>query len=277
MFAQTFREKWNLPRQVTNFYSFEASSPLLSRHGLLQLRTRDGRYYLSSLDVTSATGPDGLSTILLHQLSHILCFPFTLLARRIVHTGKWPLAWTKHWICPLFKRNSRFLASNYRGLQITSQMSKAMERFLGVHFLTHLSVSGAFGTSQFAYRKYHGARDAVLYVTLVWLLAFAHGRKVGTYCSDVSSAFDRVDSEILLAKLRRSNVHPSLVAVISNWLFHRSGEVVVQKEYQEGEKNFHSDHCVKECEKILWKHPRTLGLLNPTRVAHVGNAGVDPK
>ena len=202
LFAQTFREKWNLPQLVTNFYSFEASSPSLLRHGLLQLRTRDGRYYLSSLDVTSATGPDGLSTFLLRQLSHILCFPFTMLARRIVHTGKWPLVWKKHWICPLFKRNSRFLASNYRGLQITSQMSKAMERFLGVHFLTHLSVSGAFGTSQFAYRKYHGARDAVLYVTLVWLLAFAHGRKVGIYCSDVSSAFDRVDSEILLAKLR---------------------------------------------------------------------------
>ena len=107
-------------------------------------------------------------------------FPSTLLARRIVHTGEWPLVWKKHWIFPLFKHNSRFLVSNYRGLQITSQISKAMERFLGVHFLTHL----------------------------VWLLAFALGRKVGIYCSDVSSVWQSRFWNITgkATKIKRSSV-----------------------------------------------------------------------
>ena len=97
-----------------------------------------------------------------------------------------------------------------------------------MHFLDHLSFAGCFGDSQFAYRKYHGARDAVLYVVLVWLLAFAHGRKVGTYCSDVTSAFDRVSFSKLMAKLRKSVIHKDLADVIADWLIGRKGQVIIE-------------------------------------------------
>jgi hypothetical protein len=103
-----------------------------------------------------------------------------------------------------------------------------MERFLGMHFLDHLSFSNCFGESQFAYRKYHGSRDAVLFVILTWLRALALGRKIGIYCSDVSSAFDRVSSLILKRKMDCSVIHPDLVRVISEWLVGRIGEVIVQ-------------------------------------------------
>ena len=130
-----------------------------------------------------------MSTVLLRNLASVLCFPFARLARRIVQTGKWPSSWKVHWICPLHKRKSRASAANYRGLQLTSQLSKAMERLLGIHFLPQLSFSGSYGSNQFAYRRFHGARDAILYVVLSWLLALAMGKKVGVYCSDVVGAF----------------------------------------------------------------------------------------
>ena len=75
-----------------------------------------------------------------------------------------------------------------------------MERLLGVHFLPQLSLSGNFGTNQFAYRRFHGARDAILFVVFSWLRAVATGNKVGVYCSDVSSAFDRVSTSMLIEK-----------------------------------------------------------------------------
>ena len=63
---------------------------------------------------------------------------------------------------------------------------------------------------------------------LVWLLAFARGRKVGLYCSDVAGAFDRVSCELLLSKLERSIIHRDLLKVISSWLVGRVGKVIVQ-------------------------------------------------
>ena len=91
-----------------------------------------------------------------------------------------------------------------------------------------MSFAGSFGVSQFAYRKYHGARDAVLYVVLIWLLAFGQGRKVATYCSDVVSAFDRVSFEKLMAKIRKSVIHEDLVRVIEDWLTGRKGQVIIE-------------------------------------------------
>ena len=89
---------------------------------------------------------------------------------------------------------------NYRGLQLTSQLSKAMERYIGVHFLGRLSFF-CFGNTQVAYRKRHGARDGILYVVLVWLQALALSYKIALYCSDVSGAFDHVRSQRLIKKL----------------------------------------------------------------------------
>ena len=227
-FSVCFRQKWMLPASVSNFDSSQILSSVISRGGFLQLRSRNAKFHLSSLDPASATGPDGISTVLLRNVGSTICRAFAVLARRIVDTGIWPKIWKTHWVCPLHKKGPRSDAKNYRGLQITSQMSKAMERFLGMHFLNHLSFSGSFGSSQFAYRKFHGARDAVLFVTLTWLLAFALGNKIGVNCSDVAGAFGRVSTEKLIAKTRRSVIHSGIAKVIENWLIDRVGQVIVQ-------------------------------------------------
>ena len=63
----------------------------------------------------------------------------------------------------------RSCAFNYRGLQLTSQLSKVVERFIGTHFLSRLS-STTFGDNQFAYRSSHGVRDALLFVILFFVV-----------------------------------------------------------------------------------------------------------
>eukprot|EP00959_Pyramimonas_sp_CCMP1952_P418212 8761676-Pyramimonas_sp.AAC.1 len=85
-------------------------------------------------------------------------------------------------------------------------------------FAPRLECIGAFGSHQFAYCPGRGARDAILYVVLRWLLAFAGGRRVALYCSDVSGAFDRVDASRLMLKLRGFGVDPRLCDIISSWL-----------------------------------------------------------
>ena len=79
----------------------------------------------------------------------------------------------------------------------------------------------AFGQAQFAYRKRHGARDAVLCYALSWIAGLNDGKKIGVYCSDVSGAFDWVDSEIMMTKLASFGLNAKLVSVISSWLRNR--------------------------------------------------------
>ena len=91
----------------------------------------------------------------------------------------------------------------------------------------------AFGHAQFAYRKNHGARDAVLYYVLSWIDGLNDGFKIGIYCSDVSGAFDRVDADILIKKLESFGLNTKLVSVIRSWLRQRKGFVIVSGDKSE--------------------------------------------
>ena len=104
--------------------------------------------------------------------------------------------------------------------------SKAVERYL-CPFFAPLLEARAFGHAQFAYRKGHGARDAVLYYVLSWIDGLNDGFKIGIYCSDVSGAFDRVDADILIKKLESFGLHDKLGDVTRSWLRQRTGFVIV--------------------------------------------------
>lgn len=158
-----------------------------------------------------------------------LSLPLAKLIRRILEQGRWPAAWTEHWLMPLHKRKAVSDPVNYRAINLTAQVSKAVERFLCPSLSPTLE-SAAFGTAQFAYRKKHCARDAVLYYVLSWIDCLNSGLKVGVYCSDVAGAFDKVDADLLVRKLCSFGVSASLVAVIRSWLRDRVGFVIVSGE-----------------------------------------------
>ena len=91
--------------------------------------------------------------------------------------GRWPEPWMLHWIVPLYKRKSVYDAGNYRGVHLTAQISKAMERQLRMLFMPFVLRNDAFGPNQFAYVPERGARDALAYMVLEWITALAKGRK----------------------------------------------------------------------------------------------------
>ena len=115
---------------------------------------------------------------------------------------------------------------NYRGIHLTSQLSKLLERILRRIFLPTLE-RVAFGSSQFAYRRGRGARDAIAFYVLSWIEAFNQGRKIGLYASDVSGAFDKVSATLLVSKLQSFGLHGNIIGVIRSWLRDRSARVIV--------------------------------------------------
>ena len=118
-------------------------------------------------------------------------------------------------------------ASNYRGVHMTAQFAKILERFVGLAFLPTLACEISVGPNQFAYLKQRGARDALAYLVLSWLAAFREKASIALYMSDVSGAFDRVSSGRLLAKLRAQGMPQDLLSIIASWLRKREAQVVV--------------------------------------------------
>ena len=182
---------------------------------------------LKTLDEESALGPDLIPTRILKQCAHALAPVLHKLIIAILTFGEWPTIWRVHWVVPLYKRKSVYDPGNYRGIHLTSQISKVAERVIAALFVPQLICSGAFGRNQFAYMPERGARDALAQLVLTWISLFGRKRKIAVYCSDVSGAFDKVNSRRLLRKLRARGVPMEILLVIQSWLYERKARVAV--------------------------------------------------
>ena len=133
----------------------------------------------------------------------------------------------------LFKKGVKWKASNYRGVHLTAQAGKAVERILQKTCGPHFSGEQCTGENQFAYKTRRGARDALAYLVLTWLDGFGTGKKYALYCSDVAGAFDRVGTDRLVAKLRAKKVPEKWVRLFQSWLRERPAKVVVGGKFSE--------------------------------------------
>ena len=87
---------------------------------------------------------------------------------------------------PLFKKKSPWAPANYRGVHLTSQVGKAIERLLQRSFGNHLTGSEVAGFNQFAYRRERGARDMLALLVLL---------KLGSHwCYPKATSFNLVDA-----------------------------------------------------------------------------------
>ena len=193
----------------------------------LAFRSRTCRRFFRQLEVSKATGQDKISAAILKELSDELAVPFTLVVRRLFYEGCWPAIWKHHMIVPIFKRGAAFKPGNYRGVHLTTVLSKVAEKMVGQH-LTPFLQRRAFGENQWAFSSGLSARDLVTMLMMAWLLAVCTGKKVGAYLSDISGAFDRVFKPYLLAKLQGYGVGEALLNFLDAYLSPRKGQVFVQ-------------------------------------------------
>ena len=135
---------------------------------------------MDKLRVDSGTGPDLLPARILKNCSAVLAKPVLLLTMCILTSGTLPEIWRRHWVVPLYKKKSVFQPGNYRGIHLTAQLSKVVERMFKLLYYPFLTSSLAFGPRQFAYTTGRGARDALALLALTWVSALAAGRKLAS-------------------------------------------------------------------------------------------------
>jgi hypothetical protein len=233
LFATTFSSKFIMSAAEHNEYTDLEPRPYKGQCYIARVTEEQAMGVLNSLDVDSGTWPDLLPARILKVCANVLAKPVHLLALCIISSGFWPTDWIHHWIVPLHKKKNKYSPANYRGIHLTSQLSKVVERLLKALVDPYIVRTSAFGPQQFAYTVGRGARDVLAMLVLVWIKALAEGQKIAVYCSDVSGAFDRVRMTRLIAKLRNKGLHHSLVDVISSWLRQRTSQVVVGGTYSD--------------------------------------------
>ena len=169
LFAEMLGKKYVLPEAVHNEFSDIHRRTSAEQAGFLPIRRRLIEKILKSLDADSSSGPEKMPTKLLKHCCVALALPVAILCRLILSRGMWPDPWRIHWLFPLHKKKVRSDPGNYRGIHLTSQLSKIVERVFAHHLIPYLTRVGAFGRNQFAYVRQRGYRDALAFVTFTWV------------------------------------------------------------------------------------------------------------
>ena len=182
---------------------------------------------LSALPERKATGTDDLPAKLLKLGATSIVEPVTYLINLSLATGMFPNAWKNARICPVFKRGDTTNPSNYRPISILPVISKIIERAVFDQIYPFLSENNMIYKYQSGFRPQHSTLTALINITEDWYEAIDKGNYVGLVMIDLKKAFDTVNHDILLQKLKQFNVSNESIRWFQSYLRERSHNTVV--------------------------------------------------
>ena len=111
--------------------------------------------------------------------------------------------WKRAAVHPLLKKPGlQLISKNFRPVSNLQFTSKLTEKAVAVQLQEHMRVNGLFPELQSAYRQHHSTETALLKVKNDLLLAMDKGQVILLLLLHLSSAFDTVEHQILLKRLR---------------------------------------------------------------------------
>ena len=183
--------------------------------------------FINELCSTSACGPDGVATLLLKKCSQSLCNPLYLIYRKSLDSGTVPKSFKISNITPIFKSGNKGLAVNYRPVALTSQLSKVFEKIIRNRLLSFFDSNAILNDSQHGFRSGRSCVSQLIAHFEKVIEFLSQGSNVDVVYLDFSKAFDKLDFNILLAKLKKYGVAGKLGRWIHAFLTGRQQFVTV--------------------------------------------------
>ena len=146
--------------------------PLLDRSAPIMkdiVVTKEGvTKLLKGLNPSKALGPDELHPRVLKELATELGPIFAHLFQQSIDSGEIPKEWILANISPLFKKDDRSFACNYRPVSLTCVPCKLLEHIVCSNIMTHLDEHKLLSDKQHAFRKWHSCETQLSTVINDW-------------------------------------------------------------------------------------------------------------
>ncbi|CAB4037987.1 Hypothetical predicted protein, partial [Paramuricea clavata] len=177
---------------------------------------------LGSLKTNKATGLDQISAKLLKDSSSIIASGLTKIINASFVSQTFPDVWKKGKIIPFFKSNDPTSPNNYRPITILPIVSKIMERIVHRQVYEYLQEHDLITSEQFGFRPKLSTSIALTQLTEEILHNLDNKLVTGAVFIDLRKAFDTVDHELLILKLRNLGFSKSVINWFTSYLSSRT-------------------------------------------------------
>ena len=181
------------------------------------------------LDTRKAPGPDNIPTWVLHDFPGILAPPVCAIFNSSIREGRLPTIWKSATSRPIPKVNPpKSVEKDLRPISLTCILSKELETHV-VRWLWEF-VLPLMDPYQFGAMEKCSAVHALVEICHDWFRSTDDSREknfIHTVLVDYSKAFDRINPNILLDKLKSMNIPPFIIQWIGDFLSDRTQKVKV--------------------------------------------------
>ena len=176
---------------------------------------------IGKLPAKKSTGHDGISTELLKTLCDIISPTISVIINKCFESGIYPEEMKLSKAKPLYKKGDPTLLNNYRPISLLPSISKVFERVMINQIYNYFCTNSLLTPSQHGFRKNHSTElAAVELIDRVTRLLENNETPFNIYI-DLSKAFDTLNHNILLSKLKFYGLSNKALILIESYLTNR--------------------------------------------------------
>ena len=164
---------------------------------------------------------------MLHLLAYDINTPIRKLINISLTTGMHPNILKIAETIPIFKKGSRLLPSNYRPISLLSNLNKIFEKIVYRRVFKYFEEIQCIYSLQFGFRKKHSTNHALISITEKIRNALDNKKYVCGVFVDLQKAFDTVNYNILIQKLKYYGITGKSNEWFASYLKNRSQYVSV--------------------------------------------------
>ena len=215
-----------IQKNITNFIS-KRDTPTTFK--LNYFTTEEVAKVLCAIDPSSAPGISGIPTIILKACAPQLAHPLTSLFNLCLKNGVIPAEWKSSIITPIYKgKGSKTELDNYRPISVLPPIAKLFEKLVSNHMYDYFENNNLFHCAQFGFRAKLSCEAALNTMIQNWRNNIDDHKNTVAVFLDLRKAFDTVNHELLILKLKLYGFDNSMISLMSNYLTDRTFKVKIE-------------------------------------------------